>query len=342
MPHPKRSIAGLIGLAAVVTFAALSPPSANGQQGAGPGTPVLVVIDDEDSNAVIRSSPIARKFLDDLAGAMPRHGLRMIDAESVARDLDWRISDRIPRPDLLDALENMHKSQRAEHFHRAWVLLQVRIVAQQSLHGVRATVNVDGQIFIASSGQFVDAIEPSREQFPVPAGCLASPACANDFLGDRTREIAPGVAALLARKLERYFPPGSSGSGGGAAVTGGATGTGGSTHVGAGHGMMTPYTVTLRYFEDPEALTIIGVMTDEFPGYESVELMKKSSTVRRYYYLTTAKATKLEEWLYILLRDMGFDAKREFMVHVQGTEIIVDKLVPIPTPDRPASPDERR
>ena len=104
--------------------------------------------------------------------------------------------------------------------------------------------------------------------------------------------------------------------------------------------MMTPYTVTLRYFEDREALAILRVMTDEFPGFESVELMKKTPTVRRYNYLTTAKATKLEEWLYILLRDMNFDAKREFLVQVQGTEIIVDKL--IPTPDRPASPDETK
>ena len=81
-------------------------------------------------------------------------------------------------------------------------------------------------------------------------------------------------------------------------------------------------------------------MTHEFPGFESVELTKKSSTVRRYSYLTSTKATKLEEWLYILLRDMGFDAKREFLVQVQGTEIIVDKL--IPAPDRPASPDETK
>ena len=48
---------------------------------------------------------------------------------------------------------------------------------------------------------------------------------------------------------------------------------------------------------------------------------------------------KLEEWLYILLRDMGFDDTQEILVQVQGTDIMVDKL--IPTPDRPESTDEQ-
>ena len=79
-------------------------------------------------------------------------------------------------------------------------------------------------------------------------------------------------------------------------------------------------------------------MADEFPGYEAHDLINKSPTVRRYNYLTTAKAYKLEEWLYILLRDMGFDTTSDVLIQVQGTEVMVDKL--IPTPDRPESPNE--
>ena len=162
--------------------------------------------------------------------------------------------------------------------------------------------------------------------------------CTSEVVGDRAREIAGGLGEVLARTLERYSPPQASGAtGSGTAVTGG---TGGGTHTGAGHGMMTPYTVTLRYFDDREALTIIGVMADEFPGYETHDLINKSATVRRYEYLTTAKAMKLEEWLFILLRDMGFDETREILVQVQDTDITVDKL--IPTPDRPESADEKK
>ena len=62
--------------------------------------------------------------------------------------------------------------------------------------------------------------------------------------------------------------------------------------------------------------------------------------MRRYEYHTTDKALKLEEWLFILLTDMGFDAEREVLVQVDGTSIKIDKLTP--TPRRPRSADKRR
>ncbi len=107
-----------------------------------------------------------------------------------------------------------------------------------------------------------------------------------------------------------------------------------------GHGLLTPYTLTLRYFENQEALALVGVMAEEFPGYNEHNLIDKSAAIRRYEYHSTAKASKLEEWLFILLTDMGFDAEREVLIQVDGTNIRVDKLVP--TPRRPRSEDERR
>lgn len=105
------------------------------------------------------------------------------------------------------------------------------------------------------------------------------------------------------------------------------------------HGMLTPYTLTLRHFADREALTMVQAMAEEFPGYRSHNLIAKSAAVRDYEYLSTAKVFKLEEWLYLLLWHMGFDTERDVLIQVQGIHLIVDKLVP--GPSRPV-PDERR
>jgi hypothetical protein len=105
-------------------------------------------------------------------------------------------------------------------------------------------------------------------------------------------------------------------------------------------GMLIPYTLTLRRFEEREALTIVGVMSEEFPGYHSHNLMKKASGLRRYEYRTTAKTYKMDEWLDRLLTDMGFDTDREIAVNIAETKIIIDKLVP--TPARPISEDEKQ
>ena len=47
-------------------------------------------------------------------------------------------------------------------------------------------------------------------------------------------------------------------------------------------------------------------MLEDFPGYRSHNLVSKTADVRRYEYTTTAKAFKLEEWLYGLPPRLGF------------------------------------
>ena len=105
-----------------------------------------------------------------------------------------------------------------------------------------------------------------------------------------------------------------------------------------GHGRLTSYALTLRHFNDREAITIMRAMREDFPGYRTHSLISKTAAVRRYEYRTTARAYKLEEWFYGLFRDMGFDPNRDTLVEVQGTRITVDKLAPKP-PDE--VPDDR-
>ena len=104
------------------------------------------------------------------------------------------------------------------------------------------------------------------------------------------------------------------------------------------HGKLTSYSLTLRHFSDREAITIMRAMREDFPGYRTHDLISKTPEARRYEYRTTAKAFKLEEWLYGLLRDLGFDTSRDTLVEVQGTRISVDKLAP--RPPMPLPPDE--
>ena len=83
-------------------------------------------------------------------------------------------------------------------------------------------------------------------------------------------------------------------------------------------------------------------MREDFPGYLSHNLISKAADVRRYEYTTTAKAFKLEEWLYGLLRDLGFDTGRDTLVEVQGIRITVDKLTskqPLPLPPEEPAPE---
>ena len=105
-------------------------------------------------------------------------------------------------------------------------------------------------------------------------------------------------------------------------------------------GVATPYTLTLRDFNDREAVALVQAMARDFPGYRSHNLIARSGAVRNYEYLSTAKMFKLEEWLYSVLGDMGFDTERDVLIQVEGTQLTVDKLVS--RPSRPARSQGRR
>ena len=309
-----------------------------GTTNVGTNIPVLVMSEDEDPTTVKRSSDIFKRVIAELRVSMQWHGFRLLDEESLAVDLGWTIADRRSKMELLESIKLMNKSRNASHQVRAWVLFRIHAQAKQLTSATKVQTRIDGEIYDAASNQFLDAFEMPREEYPAPANCLESKLCISEVVGDRAREIAASLGEVLARKLERYSPPQRVTRE--VPVDSGRAPTVRRAPSGPGYGLLTPYTLTLRHFGNQEALTIVGVMAEEFPGYRSHDLINKSATIRRYQYLTTAKAFKLEEWLYILLHDMGFDLDREILIQVDGISVTIDKL--IPTDSRPESADERR
>ena len=95
-----------------------------------------------------------------------------------------------------------------------------------------------------------------------------------------------------------------------------------------GHGLVTPYTFTLQHFTRSEAMDIIDVMVNEFPGYGTHTLIRSDSATRQYSYVTSAGVHKLEEWLTILLGDMNLNPDTDVNINIEGTEITVEKLHP--------------
>ena len=302
--------------------------------------PVLAVGEDEDKTTVKRSSDIFKRVIAELRHGMKRTGFRMIDEESVAVDLGWKIRDRRPKMELIQLAKLMTKSGKANHRVRAVVLFRVHAAAKQLTGLTKVQTRIDGEIYDVVSNEFIDTFEMPRQEYPAPADCLRNKLCISEIVGDRAREIAGSLGVVLARKLARYRDVSAGARAGGGGSGGGAvTGDGVESRRGAGHGMQTPYTVSLRYFDRVEALSIIGVMADEFPGYKSHTLISQDPAVRKYEYVTSAKPHKMEEWITILLRDMNFDPDKEVTMLIRGADVTVEKIVP--TPDRPRSGDEK-
>ena len=304
--------------------------------------PVLVAAEDEDPTTVRRGSDIYKRTIAELKSPLRRQGFAVIDEEAVAVDQRWEIRDRRPKTELIGIAKAMARSETASHRVRALVLF--RIHAAHEVVGGRGQVyaRLDGEIIDAVGNRDVDYFQLPRWEFNAPLDC--NELCKSEIVGDHASKMGGALGTTLAKQLASYRDQsvsdgGRAGNGSGEAVTDdGRSGTG--TGSSSGHGIITTYTLTLEDFGRMEALTIIGTMSDEFPGYKHHDLMRQMPSFRRYAYTTSAKVHKLEEWLTILLDDMGFNVDREIEFVIRGTDVTLHKIVP--THDRPRSEDENR
>ena len=293
-----------------------------------PDVPVMVIGEDEDPRTIRRSDEIFRNVISELKAVMSRHGFRVIDEAAVSVDLKWEIRDRRPKKDLIDLAKMLNRSGDVTHAVRALVPLTIRVEVR-ALHAyTRLRIRMNADIYDIISNQFIDGFETDRTFATLP-DCPGEPGCIARVAGRHGREVAAIVGAKLARYRDRSHrvdpgPP----------------------EVPApvepkkdAYGIATPYTVNFHYFDRREAVTLIAVMADEFPGYRSHGLISADQGVRKYSYITTAGLAKIEEWLVILLADMNFDPDKEVRIAVEGTRITVEKIVA--TPDRPRSGDEK-
>lgn len=313
--HVKTGMLILFGSAFLISCASLSSP-ATAQSGTG--IRVLVMGEDSDPRSVIRSSDIFKRVLAELKGSMQRQGFRMVDEEMIAVTLGWRITTRRPKTELIQAGQMANASGTAANSVRALATFSIHAFKEDLGFTNKVSTRIDGEMYDVLTNQFLGTFELPRAQYPAPADC--NDACISEVVGDKAREIATSLGEILGKKLAYLAPPpGASGSTGGAPVGSGIAST--------GHGMMSTYTLEMQHFDARETAEIIGVMSSEFPGYSSHNVLEQTSAVRKYEYVTTATAAKLHEWLTVLLIDMGLNPDREVEIVQNGNHLRLYKIV---------------
>ncbi|WP_281685090.1 hypothetical protein [Thalassobaculum salexigens] len=280
----------------------------------GPVT-VLVVGEDGHENLVPRSDPAFRRVVSELQAALDRRGFRVVDEEAIAADLGWAARPYRNKVDVLEAAKLADGADRASARVQAAVLFRIESTYRDLRYATRIDLHLSGEVFDTRSNRFLGAFDLPTETVTTPGRCL-TPACASDAVGTRARDLASELGAVLARKLAALAPPEET-------VTAGV------------RALETVYTVTLRNLSTEDALSIIGVMSDGFPGFRSYGLLRSGTALRRYEYVTTASAREVERWLTLLLVDMGLDPQRETVLSVRGGDIRIERVLPAPA----AGPD---
>jgi len=321
----KRNLFASLGALLLISCAAAPQPSvaqtADIQLAQQTGTRVIVMGEDSDANSVVRTSNIYKRVLAELASQLGRHGYRMVDEEMLAVDFGWRITQRRPKTELIEGVKLANTSGNAAQRARVMTLFRIFAAARSLDFATRIETRIEGELYDVANNQLLDSYELPRSVYSAPASCNAT--CLTETVGDKARDIATSLAEILAVKLRQHASAAGAPSGAVATATGGDAA-----------GMVTTYTLTFRNFPTAEIMSIVNVMRDEFPGYSSHNVLEQRPAVARYEYVSTAKATKIQEWLALLLMDMGIEPDRQAALIVRDNQVMIDKIVGAP----PAGP----
>ncbi|MBT3305350.1 MAG: hypothetical protein HN377_02605 [Alphaproteobacteria bacterium] len=323
----KKAIFGVVGSLALVSCVTAPTPSLAQQ---GTDIPVIVMGEDSDPMSVARTSDIFRRVVSQIQEQMSRYDFYVIDEEILAVEMGWQVRARRPKTELIQVVQLANQSRDPRLQARAMVVFKIRAAAQNVGFATKAMVRITGDIFDYQARRFIGSWEAPRMEFPAPANCTGM--CIQEVVGDHARDVAGQVGDVLRKKLA-YLTRGAGrpmAQAAPAATTGAAAPAaapmGGACPASVNSGLASTFAIVLRNFTTREYLEIKNVMETEFPCFITTRNPSGDTSKRIYGYVSNASASKIEEWINILLIDMGLDPDSQVKVTVFGTEIQLDKI----------------
>ncbi|MBE0529646.1 MAG: hypothetical protein IH626_02395 [Rhodospirillales bacterium] len=320
----RKAVIAVTGSLALVSCAA-APRVAHAQQGTD--IPVIVMGEDSDPMSVARSSDIFRRVISELQEQMSRYDFYVIDENILTVELGWQVRERRPITELMQVVQLANQSRDPRLQARAMVVFKIRAAAQNVGFATKAMVRITGDIYDYQARRFIGSWEAPRMEFPAPANC--SGMCIQEVVGDHARDVAAQVGDVMRKKLA-YLTRGAGAPVVQAAPTTVASAAPASVAAAcpadSDTGLTNTYAVVFRNFTTREYMEVKNVMEHEFPCFITTRNPSGDTSKRIYGYVSRASASKIEEWLNILLIDMGLDPDSQVKMVVSGTEILLDKV----------------
>lgn len=316
----------LMATGTLALIAGVIVPSASRAQ-MGTDIPIIVMGEDSDPMSVARSSDIFRRVISMIQEQMSRYDFYVIDEEILATELGWQIRQRRPKTELIQVVQLANQSRDPRLQARAMVIFKIRAAAQNVGFATKAMVRITGDIYDYQARRYVGGWEAPRMEFPAPANCTGM--CIQEVVGDHARDVAAQVGDVLRKKLayltrgagapaQAAMPAQTASAPAGAPVAG--------CPAGVDTGLPSTFAIVMSNFTTREYLEIKNVMESEFPCFITTRNPTGDTSKRVYGYVSRASASKIEEWINILLMDMGLDPDSQVKVLVSGTEINLDKI----------------
>lgn len=293
----------------------------------GSGMRILVVGEDSDSSTVSRQSDVFKRVTSELQRVMADHGHRMVDEEMVAVNCGWKIKTRRPKTELFEAAKLANSCDKPNTHSRFMAMFRMFADKKSAGYATMLRLRLVGEVYDLTTNELVTSITYPRDraalEFSAPADCDKN--CVTNHIGLHSADMATSVGETLGRILDGRLV--------------GASYTEADNEHSANQQAQTKdnccpdccdtattYQVTLRSFSTVRAMALIGMMSEEFPGYISHEIISKQPGIWKMEYVTQARVAKLDEWLNTMLMDMELDPDRDVIISILDGSLVLEKL----------------
>ena len=116
--------------------------------------PVIVMGEDEDPSSVGRKSDIFKRVLAELKDSMLRHGFRIRDEEMIAVDLGWKIVERRPKTELIEAAKLANQEAKGNLRSRALALFRIHANSKKLSYTNKVETRIAGELYDLVSNEF--------------------------------------------------------------------------------------------------------------------------------------------------------------------------------------------
>ncbi len=262
---------------------------------------LMIVGEDADKDTIPRNNRVFKRVINAISNEMVNRGFDIKDETALTHMT--HVQGRTRRNDA--ELIQIAKDAGID----VLIIFSIYPNVKQNSNSVRATARVEGRLLSVWDGSRMGNFESEPQQYQL----VPSPYSRNDVLesvGKMSKIIGADVAAVLADRLEGYYPEGD-GSGGG--------GNGGVSSA----GRIKEWTLVFDGFTDDDMLDVEDYLTI-FTGYDSHRPKSNAlntSSHHEIWYNTSIDSAHLKRNMVKMLRKMNMKGR----VYISGQEVKVVK-----------------
>ena len=129
-------------------------------------TRVLVMGEDSNPLSISRGDNVFKRVLGELKNSMLRKGYTLVDEEMIAATLEWEITNRRPKTELIQVAKFANESDDASLRTRVMAIFSIYATKKGLSFTQKVTTRLEGELYDSVTNKFLGSFELPKATYP--------------------------------------------------------------------------------------------------------------------------------------------------------------------------------